>query len=211
MLCWNLPVQVYRNTLERTKSAAERIRTHKLTQAALAKTGDHLAALQVTAAKAGQTVSRHIDAAVASIEAQKAAKKGGSGGGAAAAAEAGSGAKDQQAPLADSSTRGLATESFDDAGEAAEVAAAAAAGDIVDAVLFAPGRLLYVKPIDETVAEEDHKFELVDGRGGGWCVWLAGWVPGWLAGWPAAWVCGEVNLFTCISPGIMSSEVTRTA
>jgi hypothetical protein len=154
---------VYRKTLEHTKSAAERIRNHKLTQAALAKTGDHLAALQVTAAKAGESFSRHIDAAVASIEGQKAAKKGGRSGGA-AAGEAGSGAKDQ-AQEGDN-TRGLATESFDDAGEAAEVAAAAAAGDIVDAVLLAPGRLLYVKPIDENVAEENHKFELVDGQGG---------------------------------------------
>lgn len=46
------------------------------------------------------------------------------------------------------------------------MAAEAAAGNIVDAALFAPGRLLYVKPVDDAVAEDQQKFELVDGRAG---------------------------------------------
>ncbi|WIA15373.1 hypothetical protein OEZ85_002036 [Tetradesmus obliquus] len=50
-------------------------------------------------------------------------------------------------------------------GEAAEVAAAAAAGQFVDVVLYAPGRLLYVRPVDESVEEEQQHFELVDGKG----------------------------------------------
>uniref|UniRef100_A0A383VYZ4 Fungal lipase-type domain-containing protein n=1 Tax=Tetradesmus obliquus TaxID=3088 RepID=A0A383VYZ4_TETOB len=58
-----------------------------------------------------------------------------------------------------------ALESFDDSGEAAEVAAAAAAGQFVDVVLYAPGRLLYVRPVDESVEEEQQHFELVDGKG----------------------------------------------
>jgi hypothetical protein len=59
-----------------------------------------------------------------------------------------------------------ALESFEDTGEAAEVAAAAAAGQFVDVVLYAPGRLLYVRPVDESVDEEQQRFELVDGKGG---------------------------------------------
>jgi hypothetical protein len=59
-----------------------------------------------------------------------------------------------------------ALESFEDTGEAAEVAAAAAAGQFVDVVLYAPGRLLYVRPVDEGVDEEQQRFELVDGKGG---------------------------------------------
>jgi hypothetical protein len=59
-----------------------------------------------------------------------------------------------------------ALESFEDSGEAAEVAAAAAAGQFVDVVLYAPGRLLYVRPVDESVEEEQQRFELVDGKGG---------------------------------------------
>jgi hypothetical protein len=61
-----------------------------------------------------------------------------------------------------------ALESFEDSGEAAEVAAAAAAGQFVNVVLYAPGRLLYVRPVDESVEEEKQRFELVDGKGGGW-------------------------------------------
>lgn len=59
-----------------------------------------------------------------------------------------------------------ATESFDDEGEAAEAAAAAASGGIVDVTLFAPGRLLYVRPLDESVDEDKQHFELVDGKAG---------------------------------------------
>jgi hypothetical protein len=168
--------QVYRNTLERTKSAADKIRGHKLTQSALSKTVDQLAALQVTAAKASEAVARQIDAAVAAVQAEIGANQDGAGSvagadtspaaaaAAAAAGEAGNGMNDQTEPL--SNKRGLATESFDDAGEKAEAVAAAAAGDIVDVALLAPGRLLYVKPVDENVAEEKQKFELVDGGGG---------------------------------------------
>lgn len=144
---------MYRRTLECTKSAAEKIKGHKLTQAALAATSDQLAALQSTAAKAGEVVARHIDAAVsAATDTRKAAAADTATATAAAAAAAGG----QVRP----------TESFEDEGEGAEAAAAAAAGDIVDAQLFAPGRLLYVKPIDEEEAEEQQKFELVDGHGG---------------------------------------------
>lgn len=187
---------MYRKTLERTKSAAEKIKTHKLTQAALTQTAVQLAALQATAAKTQQTVSKHIDAAVASFEAQRASKEdadvsdddaaaadfaaeveaaavvAAAAAGTAAGGAAAAGDKDKTDVPASSSggagiiARGLATESFDDAGEAAEAAAAAAAGDIVDVALFAPGRLLYVKPVDESVAEDKQKFELVDGKGG---------------------------------------------
>lgn len=59
-----------------------------------------------------------------------------------------------------------ALESFEDAGEAAQVAAAAAAGEFVNVVLYAPGRLLYVRPVDKQVDEDKQHFELVDGRGG---------------------------------------------
>jgi hypothetical protein len=183
---------VYRETLERTKSAADKVKGHKLTQAALAKTAQQLSALQAGAAKAKEALAHHIDAAVANIEAHKAqhSKNGAAPSAAAAAAAAGTpGAADAAAAgaavaagagVAAASSAGLsgqagkqqgagaALESFDDAGEAAEAAAAAAAGDIVDAALFAPGRLLYVKPIDDTVADEQHRFELVDGRGGEW-------------------------------------------
>jgi hypothetical protein len=57
------------------------------------------------------------------------------------------GSKDPKAAGAGSSSSGQPhpLESFDDAGEAQEAAAAAAAGDLVDMQLYAPGRLLYVK------------------------------------------------------------------
>jgi len=153
-------VQVYRRTLERTKSAAEKIKGHKLTQAALAATTDQLAALQSTAAKAGEVVARHIDAAEAAKDTRKAA---------AAAAAADNTAAAAAAAAAGGDGRQVhPTESFEDEGEGAEATAAAAAGDIVDAQLFAPGRLLYVKPVDEQETEEQQRFELVDGHGGEW-------------------------------------------
>lgn len=143
-------------TLERTKSAAERIKGNKLTQAALAKTADQLAALQVTAAKAGEVVAKHIDAAVSKVD-QAMAGTSSKVAEAAATAAAVAGVKEGRA---------AAEESFDDAGEAEEAAAAAAAGDIVDVALFAPGRLLYVKAVDEGAEEAQQHFELVDGHGG---------------------------------------------
>lgn len=149
--------EVYRRTLERTKSAAEKIKGHKLTQAALAATTDQLAALQSTAAKAGEVVARHIDAAEAAKDTRKAA---------AAAAAADNTAAAAAAAAAGGDGRQVhPTESFEDEGEGAEATAAAAAGDIVDAQLFAPGRLLYVKPVDEQETEEQQRFELVDGHG----------------------------------------------
>lgn len=59
-----------------------------------------------------------------------------------------------------------ALETFADSAEAAEVAAAAAAGEFVNVTLYAPGRLLYVRPVDEQVEEDKQHSELVDGRGG---------------------------------------------
>lgn len=155
--------QIYRQVLERTTIAAEKIKAHKLTQNALAATADQLAALQVAAAKASQAVAQHVDAAVAGKEPHKAAA-------AAAAAEA-----EVEIEAAAAAAAALSpgdkpdSETFADAGEAAEAAAAAAAGDIVNLQLFAPGRLLYVRPVDELVPDEQQKFELVDGHGGECC------------------------------------------
>ncbi len=47
---------------------------------------------------------------------------------------------------------------FDDGGEAAEVAAAAAASIIVNAALFAPGRLLYVRLVEGGVDDGTSTF-----------------------------------------------------
>jgi hypothetical protein len=145
--------------------------------------GCMVACTQVTAAKASEVVAKHIDAAVAKVEERTAASKppaaaaaaaataatAATAAAAAAAAPAGSSQAEAAATVAAAAglkTRGIAEESFDDAGEAAEVAAAAAAGDIVDVVLFAPGRLLYVKPVDEGVEDAEQHFELLDGKGG---------------------------------------------
>jgi hypothetical protein len=168
---------VYRRTLQHTLSAADRIKSNKITQELLARAGPQLAALQSTAAKAGQAVAKHIDAAVTNFEGGKkdtGTSAAGAAGAANTAAAAGVDAAVSKAAAAaagevsavGSGTCGVVLESFDDAGEKAEAVAAVAAGDIVDAVLYAPGRLLYVKPVDEGVAEEQQRFELVDGRGG---------------------------------------------
>lgn len=71
------PTQVYRKTLETTKAAAERIKGHKLTQVALEKSAGPLAALQATAAKAGEAVAKQIEGAVSDLQAKKKAGKEG--------------------------------------------------------------------------------------------------------------------------------------
>jgi hypothetical protein len=144
-----------------------------------------VACTQVTAAKASEVVAKHIDAAVAKVEERTAASTAAStaataatAAATAATAPAGSSQAEAAATVAAAAgvkTRGIAEESFDDAGEAAEVAAAAAAGDIVDAVLLAPGRLLYVKPVDEGVEDAEQHFELLDGKGGECWLRTDGW------------------------------------
>ncbi|KAI8477317.1 MAG: hypothetical protein J3K34DRAFT_108965 [Monoraphidium minutum] len=81
-------------------------------------------------------------------------KATGRGGGGAAAA----------APAAAAGAPGAAAEVHaSDVGHEREAAEqAAAAGELVNVPLYAPGRIFWLRPIDDDVPEEEHQFQLVD-------------------------------------------------
>lgn len=85
----------------------------------------------------------------ATLKRAAAASGSGSGSGAGGAGSAASGAQD------DTSSGGP-----EDERTAAE--RAAAEGKLLDAPLYAPGRVYWLRPIDESLPEEQHSFELVD-------------------------------------------------